>query len=148
MRLPYSISSLALAAAEATLADDTAWQSTIAASRQARVRLAAVLDEHGVRYGSTGGNFLLMNLGDSVDTVTLPRPRDARSPSTATHGRDRDFGSVHQHIAVRMPVRQAHHISRCANRRVWGRTADPAGAAPSACPGWGTRKTGRAGRVR
>lgn len=68
-RLPYAMDSLALAAASAAIADDTARLTTIAASREARVLLTAELDRHDLTYIRTQANFLLMDLGPRFEHV-------------------------------------------------------------------------------
>ncbi|MCT2590524.1 aminotransferase class I/II-fold pyridoxal phosphate-dependent enzyme [Streptomyces sp. N2-109] len=62
-QLPYAMDSLALAAAEAALDDDTARQRNVAASHQARDRLTALLRQLGIRHAPSEANVLLMDLG-------------------------------------------------------------------------------------
>jgi Aminotransferase class I and II len=62
-RLPYTMDSLALAAAHSALMDDQSRQRTVQASHEAQARLTATLQDLGIAYVRTEANFLLMNLG-------------------------------------------------------------------------------------
>lgn len=68
-RLPYSMDSLALAAAETSLRDGSARQLNVAASLQARDRLTTLLGELGLTYAPTETNLLLMKLGGLFEPV-------------------------------------------------------------------------------
>jgi histidinol-phosphate/aromatic aminotransferase/cobyric acid decarboxylase-like protein len=62
-RLPYTMDSLALAAAHSALRDDRSRERTVQASHEARARLTATLQDLGIAYINTEANFILMNLG-------------------------------------------------------------------------------------
>lgn len=68
-RLPYSMDSLALAAAQAALRDEVALRRTIAASHAARDLLTAALGRLGVSYIPTEANFLLIHLDALFEPV-------------------------------------------------------------------------------
>ncbi|MGW7522994.1 aminotransferase class I/II-fold pyridoxal phosphate-dependent enzyme [Streptomyces sp. NPDC054783] len=69
-RLPYTMDSLALAAAHSALMDDQSRQRTVQASHEARARLTATLQDLGITYVQTEANFLLMDLGTRFAPVT------------------------------------------------------------------------------
>ena len=63
-QLPYGISSLASAAAHATLRDAAALRRNVDANRQAYRTVTSELDRLDIRYVATDANFLLIDLGD------------------------------------------------------------------------------------
>ncbi|TQK97534.1 histidinol-phosphate/aromatic aminotransferase/cobyric acid decarboxylase-like protein [Streptomyces puniciscabiei] len=78
-RLPYTMDSLAIAAAHSALRDDQSRQRTVQASHEARARLTATLQNLGVTYVHTEANFLLMDLGTRHASVTR-RLRSSGTP--------------------------------------------------------------------
>jgi len=68
-RLPYAMSSLALAAAEAAVKDTCRLENAVSESLIARQRVVTALGRLGVTYAPPEGNFILMNLKENHAAV-------------------------------------------------------------------------------
>lgn len=64
LQLPFSVSAQAQAAAVAAIGDPDFAERSRLANAAERARMAAHLDERGITYLPSGGNFLLMHVGD------------------------------------------------------------------------------------